>query len=574
MIKFLKNERVLILFVFLLFIFHWFSKDITNQYERPIAGDAQGYYSYLPALFIYQDLEYDFVETNAQQYYPAGGMKDFIYEVDGNKVNKTFPGVAVLYAPFFGLAHLTAHLFGFEADGFSNIYQLFFDFGLWFYFLFGLIFLRKLLEKLSFSSKIALFSTILIGFGTNMLFYVVYDQSVTHIFNFFMINGMLLSLYYWDSQNKIKWLVLAFSLLALIGITRPTNILVFGLVFFFFNQKHFFLDVFKAFWSKNGLKIAIPTLAILAIPFLLWKAQTGNWIVYSYGEEGFNFSEPHFWSFIFSYTKGWMTYNPVVIPILILGFYALFKNSWKKATIAIVFYLVSIYVFSSWWCWYYGAGMGQRVMVDHYVLLAFLLAIGLKYLWSQRIWRNVYVSVLMILSIVNVVQAYQIKSGIIQNGSTTKEGYWDSFMVLQKRARVFPQNHWEFIEGKELSSPAWEGEVNGAVTYSEIVSAPIVDLRKGSKLVFSFESRSNEIVEHSRAVLILKEKKAPNTTINLPYFLKEFSQKDEWTLMEFMFEPLEEFTDSLKIYFWNGDTDEEVQFRNINYQHYYSEEYL
>src|SRR5690606_14477207 len=194
MIAFLKQERFILLFVAAAFIFHLFQKDLRDPYQKPIAGDAQAYYAYLPALFIYNDLEYEFMESHAAKYYPEDGIKDFRFKSNGRTVNKTFPGDEVMYTPYFLADHFSALIFGFEADGFSNIYQFWFDLGLWFYFLFGLIFLRKLLEKLQFSSKIALFSTILIGFGTNMFFYTVYDQSVTHIHNFFMINGLLLCL--------------------------------------------------------------------------------------------------------------------------------------------------------------------------------------------------------------------------------------------------------------------------------------------------------------------------------------------------------------------------------------------
>ena len=92
MINFFKRERPILLFVFFLFAIHLFSKDFSSPYERPIVGDAQAYYAYLPGLFIYQDLEYKFMKENASQYYAQGALKDFVVEVEGRKVNKTFPG--------------------------------------------------------------------------------------------------------------------------------------------------------------------------------------------------------------------------------------------------------------------------------------------------------------------------------------------------------------------------------------------------------------------------------------------------------------------------------------------------
>jgi hypothetical protein len=269
-----------------------------------------------------------------------------------------------------------------------------------------------------------------------------------------------------------------------------------------------------------------------------------------------------------------MTYTPIVIPILILGFYVLFKQSWKKGAFALGFYLFSIYIFSSWWCWYYGAGMSQRVMIDHYILLAFLLALGLQQLSDSKVLRYGFVSLLVLLGGFNVAQAYQIKNGIIKNGSTTKEGYWDSFLVFEKRARVYPQDHWEFIEGKEVSKPDWVTTVEPGYSYSAMAAAPMKEIGPGSKLIFSFEAWSRDPVEHTRAVLMLKKAQPPHDEISLPFFLSEFMHEGEDVYFEFMFEPAEVFTDSIKVYFWNGETNETVVFKKVKYEHYYSEEYL
>lgn len=574
MIRFLKEQKFILAFVASLFIFHWFSKDITDPYERPIGGDAQAYYAYLPAFFIYQDLDYGFMETHAQKHYPVSHIKDFIYEVDGQKVNKTFPGVAVLYAPFFFAAHLSAKLFGFEADGFSSIYQFWFDIGLWTYFLLGLIFMRKLLEKLQFSSKIAHFCVILIGIGTNVFFYTVYDQSVTHIFNFFMINAMLLCLAIYGENKKFSHLILAAGLLALIGITRPTNIIVFLLIFAIFYKKETILDIIYAIFSKKAWKIGIVVLPILALPFLLWKVQTGNWIVYSYGEEGFDFAHPHFFEFLFSYTKGWMTYTPLAAIILLTGLFAVFKKSRKQGTIILIFYILSVYIFSSWWCWYYGAGMSQRVMIDHYVLLAILAAHFLKLIWDKKMLRNSFMALTLVLSLFNIAQAYQIKHGILQFGSATKQQYWDNFLVFDLRARVYPKDHWELIEEKNVSDETWLAAVGVNEEYSQSCNTTIQELRVGSKLMLEFEAKAAGEIEQTRAVLLLHPKTDTSLEIGFPIFLKEYVKNNEWVKMQFLIEPTENFVGDMSVFFWNAGTGEQVEIRNVRYVHYYSEEYF
>jgi hypothetical protein len=123
-----------------------------DPYDRLIINDGKGYYAYLPALFIYQDLEYGFVEYYESKYYPSDAdpsyFKEFRFEFRGETVNKTFSGIAVLMLPFFLIAHVLALLFG-EADGYSMIYQYAIGFSAYFYLLLGLLSLKNLLGYFS-----------------------------------------------------------------------------------------------------------------------------------------------------------------------------------------------------------------------------------------------------------------------------------------------------------------------------------------------------------------------------------------------------------------------------------------
>ena len=270
--------------------------------------------------------------------------------------------------------------------------------------------------------------------------------------------------------------------------------------------------------------------------------------------------------------KGWMTYTPFVIPVLGLGLLLLFKSDKKRALIALTFYVISIYIFSSWWCWYYGAGMSQRVMIDHYILLAFLFATILKYVWDKNGLRIGFLTVCFLLAGLNVVQAYQIKSGIISFGSSTSEQYWDNFLSLQKKAKIYPADHWGLREDVTLGLSVFETQVNENQEYSASFDLEIKPLELGSKVIISFEAQAKTKIIESRMVLILQDENGIEVP-GFPYFLKEYVVQDEWVKMEFMFEPLQAYQGSVKVFFWNAGSTEEVQFRNVGYQHYYSEEY-
>lgn len=578
------NNKLPILIVLLLFTIHWTEKDIFNPWQRPIAGDAQGYYAYLPALFIYQDLEYEFLEEVNPKYYAPGHAKDFVFESNGEKVNKTFPGISVLYAPFFFAAHVTAQLFGLEADGYSNIYQLSFDIGFWIYFLLGLIMLRKVLDKLGFSSKTINLSLVFIVFGTNITFFTVYDQSVTHIQNFFLVNLMIYWLIRFKELNRVKYLFGALAVLSLIGIIRPTNVLVIGLIVFFFPDMNFYKNVFKTLLNRKNwyLTLLIP-IGFLSIPIILWKAQTGSWIVYSYGEEGFDFLRPHFVEFLFSYTKGWFTYTPIMLLIFIFGLIILFYKKKKQAIIGMALLLGVIYVYSSWWCWYYGAGLSQRVMIDYFIMAAFLLALVLKFIDARKMLQWSFLLICSLLSLINIAQTWQVGHGIYPNGSPTKAQYWDNFLVFEKRARVYPYEHWKF-EGQvplyekslDIDSSAqykiFDGnaQINTDQPKSTCLSTKGVAFKSGHKIVISFEAKANSQVLWS----VLKLTHPVDSVALAEFTLANYIKVNEWVRMEFLYEPNDQLKEGLEFYFDNLLTGEQIEFKNVKVERYFSEDYL
>ena len=75
--------------------------------EATISWDVSGYYHYLPAIFIYKDiLQQDWMNGINQQYLPSTAYDQAIgHHNSGNKVNKYAIGQAVLFSPFFLLAH-------------------------------------------------------------------------------------------------------------------------------------------------------------------------------------------------------------------------------------------------------------------------------------------------------------------------------------------------------------------------------------------------------------------------------------------------------------------------------------
>jgi hypothetical protein len=92
--------------------------------EATIGWDVSGYYSYLPAVFIYSDLKKAaFLDTIIEKYQPTPGNIQGYNHPSGNFVFKYPMGQALQFLPWFVIGHTAAAFTNFPQDGFSWPYQ-------------------------------------------------------------------------------------------------------------------------------------------------------------------------------------------------------------------------------------------------------------------------------------------------------------------------------------------------------------------------------------------------------------------------------------------------------------------
>ena len=552
--KALSKNSFWIISITLVLIGILFSRDWQSRYSNPINGDAKAYYSYLPALFIYQDPAFAFINEVEKTYYPEDGsqFKDFMNEQkNGRSVNKTFPGLSILYAPFFFVAMGIAWIGGFPVDGYSMPFQLAIAFSHVVYFFIGLRFLLGFLRSCRVKDGVSYLLFTAVIFGTNCWYYLIYDHSLGHIHNFFLSSVLIWTMSEWVRTRNTKALGWMGVTLALLVITRPTNAVM--LLFLPLitsirsSERRFSPDQLKPLFSKEAwnLKQLLPYLGIglllLSVPFLLWKWQTDMWLVYSYQDEGFDFKHPHTLEFLFSYQKGWLLWSPVLIFGLVYSIAFWIKRSVQDLLLFILPIGLIIYVLSSWWCWTYGDGFGQRPMIEYIPFIVISAA-----LFTDRL-RSFHTGYLIVIpfSILSLIQGYQIRNSILIGGSTTKEDYWSHFLQLRRdppRVKIDP--FWKLIS---ISGNYKPGSVYDQHPYSEVVAS---DTLEG---VVHLVARIKIGAEHNdknlRAVLSGSDGK-----IYQAFFLAEFLYP-ETRSMEFYLKLSDSDKRSYSLYVWNGDTD-------------------
>jgi hypothetical protein len=409
-----------------------------DGWKNIIKVDGKGYYAYLPALFIYQDLNFSFFDSIEKKYPNPHIYYDYRVGEENKKVNKYFAGTALAMMPFFVTAHVAAEKCGFETDGYSKIYLVAISIAAIFYLMIGLYFLKKLLLRLDTSATLTSFILIVVTFATNIFYYALCEPAMSHLYSFAFITMFVYFLAIFFSFPKALTVYIIAALYGIIILIRPVNGMIVLIAPFMANDKIKFKE--GLYYLKNNFFTGVIglfiTISIVSIQLIIYKIQTGNFWINSYGTEQFNWTNPHPIDFLISYKKGLFVYTPLAC-IALLGFYKLFKQNKFQFYSLFIFLIVMLYVLSSWWSWWYGGSFSSRVCIEYYFILALLLSVAYQMLQSR--WsKNLYTSVIICLLLICQIQTYQYRYYIIHWDKMDKEHYWRVFLRVDQLGKENP----------------------------------------------------------------------------------------------------------------------------------------
>jgi hypothetical protein len=424
-----------------------------------INWDVTSYYSYLPAVFVHQDLKFNFLRNSTINY---AEKHQFWPETapNGNKVIKTTMGMSVLYLPFFLVAHAFAILSPqVNANGFSKVYEIGLTFSCVFYLTIGMYFLSKILLKL-YDKKIVSILLLLVFLGSNLFFYSTTEPCMSHAYTFSLASILMYLTTKVFEKFEVKTAVLFGLILGFLFLVRPTNIL-FGMVCFLFNVVSWKSFKKRLLWSLENSKFLALTilvaLAVCSVQFIYWKWATGDWIFNSYVGERFYFDRPRILNFLFSYRKGWLVYSPIFI-LSFLGLFKMYKNQNEWGLPIIITLITTIYLFSSWWCWWFGGGFGMRPMIDYYPLL--IIPVGELLKQKLTLLKNGVLTFIMVSISFNLFQTLQRRRLVIHWDSMSKESYWAFFTTIKMES----QEDWDRQENL-LVKPNYDKARKGESEY-------------------------------------------------------------------------------------------------------------
>lgn len=408
---------------FIAFIYHprWEGKGI----HATIAWDVSGYYMYLPATFIYEDIKgCTFKDSILKTYAPTPNFQQaFIHKKSGNYVMKYAMGQAVVMSPFFLIGHTWAmNSPQYVADGFTYPYQVSIGIGMFLIALLGIFFLRKVLLEYFRDSTVAIV-LLLYVFGSNYLMYSCVDQAMTHN-GLFTIYALLvwITIQFYKTKKVTQALGIGF-LTGLATLIRPTEIIAIFIPILWGVSNIQTLKARLLFFKTHYTKLALAAFVCCIIIFcqpLYWHYVTGDWVVYSYEDQGFSWLAPHVWDFCMSYGGGWLRYAPIMFFAL-LGLLFYIKKKENRFAI-ILFSLCAFYITTAWDVWDYGDTSG-RAMIQYYVILAFSFATLIEYVNSKKNLKYTFYPIAILFTYLNI-WAFRAGDGNIQISRATRQYYW------------------------------------------------------------------------------------------------------------------------------------------------------
>lgn len=544
-----------------------------DNWLKTIESDGFGYYVYLPAI-ANQDFNYDFLDSITKDYYSQA--KPLLKEDrEGNLYTKYFVGSSILMSPFYFVASIVAKITGYPNDGFSLPYQGAIFLSTLSYFLASLWLISLSLKRLHFSESSIWISLLLLVLATNTTIYVFKEPSFSHVYAQFTVSAILFYFISYVKKPSNKGFLILSALVGLVILIRPTTVLtvlIFPFILLFLEK-----DVKQVWPAVQTLIVgAIICGAIVFIQPVFYYLQTGHFMIYSYGEEGFNFLAPEFTNFLFSIQKGWFVYTPVMLLSLI-GLVLLTKKSIKTGLAFILFLIPVLWVLSSWWNWWYGGSFGSRSMVDFYPLLL----IPVAFVWDnyKSLMAQVSIIIFIVLcGLLNVVQQYQYSIYIMGYNYMNWEKYVQIFGQTDKFFRFSTDDPAQLIHPEKIIAehafPNYVSDVHWSKS-GEFAPPNKLVLNKNHIYGYSFKHALDSFkLDHKNYELFAEvsarikpesirnhgiiafDTKGETSRWRGEKVVRYYRKLDGWKWCKFQFQiPITDEYDSISTYFFNDDIE-------------------
>lgn len=330
-----------------------------------INSDGAHYYEYFVRIFITHDLSEGWIK------YPAG--------------------TTLLQLPFLFVAYAMSVILKVDLAGGHNVYfQAMVVFAGLCYSIWAFVMIYKMLKR-NYTGRSALLTCIALFCGTMIPVYMMERASFSHIYGFFVSTAIMYYIIYYEKQRenrkgRILRDVALGLLFGLASIIRSTNVVMgFAYLFYRVTSIESFERRFKQVLCIRLLPQVLGFTAVYSIQMILWRVMSGNWVLYSYTGESFDYlCNPKVLEVLFSDAKGLFIFSPILfIGILSMVFFGS-ENEEFRISQWLIFIAVTYFI-SAWWCWWLGTAYSERMFCDVLCIFAIPLA---SFFNGLEVWQH------------------------------------------------------------------------------------------------------------------------------------------------------------------------------------------
>jgi hypothetical protein len=461
-----KDKMLFFGFLVSVVVVFFVTRPLNSPWHPFIAGDGLGYYSYLPAKFIYNDKDLSFkwfneVHNKNYQYSTFQNPEDnLLVQYGDRRINKYYQGLSFIWMPFFFAGHLFALISSSGADGFSTPYQLAMAIASLFYLLLGLIFLRRLIIRMTGNHSAGTLIPAAVFYGTWLFTYAISANTLSHAYSFSFLTMFLYYAHRFFNEpgQRTRDLLLCVLMLVISVLIRPlTGLIVLTLP-----------ALVPPGFFKNKIKLPALRVAdwlIIILIFLalyhslsITKTQTGSFFAYTYTNERFDFANARFFEALFSYHTGLFVYVPLIL-VSLAGIFFLFPY---RRLVLVVFFFSVLFLYSAWWYW----PIVKRALIDFYAIPAILLSF--LFINTSGWVRNLLMGLVVLCVIYFQFKSMQVRRGILDENATYSEVFWRNFFRTTRVNQYLIPPH--TILAQEVYRQDFESGVPGPTTAERAVS--------------------------------------------------------------------------------------------------------
>jgi len=425
---------------------------VPHSYGLLVGSDGIGYYANLRSIVFDHDLNV------SDEYRRLIGSAPV-----GSNTAKYTVGVAVLWMPFYLAMHLiilALHAAGrpVTPDGYGLPYQFAACFGTIVYGYLGLLLMVRLCREF-FDGATTLLATILIFFGWNVVYYYVFENSMSHLLSLFVVAALLV---WWRRGPRDRparyWggIGLCVGVAAMVRPQDAAFVIVPGI-----DLGIRLAEAIRArHWMASG-RVVRDGLMLCAAAFLGDAPQiAASWVTYGrpfasgyiVKGETFNWTAPHILPVLVSRWHGLFTWHPLTL-LAVAGLVFLWRKRPVYAIQLTAALAIQVYVVASWHEWWQGDAFGARMLIN----CAPILALGLAALIEVARARVGYRPILAVAALAllwNLLFIVQYRLGFISKADPIS---WREFTVdkvamlprLSHALHTFITNHQKFHMRKQ-----------------------------------------------------------------------------------------------------------------------------